>query len=101
MLPRKTFFRIALLVSILFCHSLVLGAYSVRADANVKALAISVSEANHLRLNQDAVFIDVRTARSWWRSSAKIEGAERGDPAGVGEWEPNYRKDQTLILYCS
>jgi hypothetical protein len=106
MFPRKTFFKITLCVCMLFCHGMILGTIPAKAnvrgaDANVQATAISVKEANLLRINQDVVTVDVRTARSWWRSSKKILGAERGDPAHVKEWEPNYTSGQKLILYCS
>ena len=106
MFPRKAFLKITLFVCVLFCHGLVLGvnpirANSIKADANVQATAISAKEAHNLRISQDAVIVDVRTARSWWRSSKKILGAERGDPARVKEWEPNYTPGQILILYCS
>lgn len=71
------------------------------ADNTKDGLTISVQEATRLVKNQNAVIIDVRTARNWWRSNAKILGADRGDPALVEKWEPKYAYEETLILYCS
>jgi hypothetical protein len=49
----------------------------------------------------DAVIIDVRTARTWWRSKHKIRLAIRENPSQVEEWAANYSKRQLLIFYCT
>ena len=98
MVTPKTIFKIALVFSMLFTS----GNNPVSGVDNTNdGLIISVKEAKRLRENQDIVIIDVRTARNWWRSNAKISGADRGDPALVKEWEPKYAHEKTLILYCS
>jgi len=51
--------------------------------------------------NPDLVILDVRTAHSWESSNLKIQGAIRRDPDAVYAWAHNYRKDQTIVLYCA
>jgi rhodanese-related sulfurtransferase len=62
---------------------------------------ISIQEANQVHGNSNVIFIDVRTAKSWWRSSAKIPDAIREQPDAVEQWAPKYDKNKTLILYCA
>lgn len=98
MLSPKTFLNISSVLCIVLCFG-----YSLESHAdNTRAVrTISVNEIDKLRNMQDIVIVDVRTARSWWRSSAKIPGAVRGDPTSVKAWEPKYAHDKILILYCS
>ena len=98
MLSLKTFFNIALVFSMMLCFFYSLASSSSNTP---NVLIISAKEAASLQNNQDIAIVDVRTARSWWRSNAKIRGADRGDPAIVKEWEPQYPHDKILILYCS
>lgn len=62
---------------------------------------ISIEQANQVYGNPDVIFIDVRTAASWWRSTSKIAQAIREDPKAVAQWAPKYAKSKTLILYCA
>lgn len=45
----------------------------------------------------DTVVIDVRHHRK----DGKIAGARLENPDKVEDWAANYRKDQTLVLYCA
>lgn len=47
------------------------------------------------------IVIDVRTKRDWDKSSFKIRGAVREDPADVASWSSKYPKDATIVLYCA
>ena len=95
---RKTIFCIALA----FIALLSLGAYfAAKKDNGIDVLAIPAEKALQLQNARNVVILDVRTARSWWRSNAKIAAAVRADPGSLKEWEPKYDRDKTLILYCS
>ncbi|MBL4901275.1 MAG: hypothetical protein JKY62_01315 [Desulfocapsa sp.] len=45
--------------------------------------------------------LDVRSGRDWSSSEFKIQGAIRAVASQIGEWSKNYKKDQTLVLYCA
>jgi hypothetical protein len=45
------------------------------------------------------VIIDVRTAKTWWRSRKKILNAVREEIGSVKQWAGKYPKDKTLIFY--
>ena len=69
--------------------------------ATIEVPRISIEQAKQLQDNPEVVFIDVRSAKSWWRSANKITHAVRENPSAVKQWAPKYTKDQTLILYCA
>ncbi len=69
--------------------------------ASVEVPRISVEQAKQMLANPDVVFIDVRTAKSWWRSPTKIENAVREELGALKQWEKKYAKHKTLIFYCS
>jgi hypothetical protein len=62
---------------------------------------ISIEQAKQIHDNPEVVFIDVRSAKSWWRSATQITHAVRENPSAVKQWAPKYTKDQTLIFYCA
>jgi rhodanese-related sulfurtransferase len=45
--------------------------------------------------------LDVRSGRDWSSSEFKIKGAVRAPGSEIAEWSKNYKKDQTLVLYCA
>lgn len=54
------------------------------------------------RLGEEGLLIlDVRASRDWASSGEMVAGAERVDPGQVDQWRDNYRKDSTIVLYCS
>ena len=67
--------------------------------ASVEVPRISVGRAKEMLANPDVVVIDVRTAKTWWRSSTKIENAVREEPGSLENWAEKYPKDKTLIFY--
>jgi rhodanese-related sulfurtransferase len=66
-----------------------------------QASRISIAEAVRLHRNSAAVFVDVRTGRSWETSAVKIAGALRQDPDAVEQWAGLYATEKTLVLYCT
>ena len=75
--------------------------WTTAGTVSIEVPRISIEQAKLLHGNPDVVFIDVRTAKSWWRSTAKIARAIREEPNAVKHWAPKYGKDKTLILYCA
>lgn len=74
---------------------------SAASAASVEVPRISVEQAKQMLANPDVVFIDVRTAKSWWRSPTKIANAVREELGALKRWAPKYARHQTLIFYCS
>ena len=69
--------------------------------ASVEVARISIERTKQMLANPDVVIIDVRTAKTWWRSAAKIENAVREEPGSLEGWAEKYPKDKTLIFYCT
>lgn len=69
--------------------------------AAIEVPRISIEQAKQIHDNPEVVFIDVRSAKSWWRSTTKITHAVRENPSAVKQWGSKYTKDQILIFYCS
>ena len=72
---------------------------SIAAEATPDVTRISIEDAKSAHTRMDVQFIDVRTARTWWKSGNKIEKATREDPSLVDEWAHKYNKKTTLIFY--
>lgn len=72
---------------------------SIAADVTPDVTRISIEDAQLAHTQSDVQFIDVRTARTWWKSGNKIEKATREDPSRVDEWAHKYNKKTTLIFY--
>ena len=85
---------IAVMAGMLFCRA------TASADA-VEVPRISVERAKQMVAAPDVVVIDVRTAKTWWRSPYKITNAIREEPGSVEQWAEKYPKNETLIFYCS
>lgn len=66
-----------------------------------QAPRISIEEALRLHRDAAAVFVDVRTGRSWETSAVKIAGAQRRDPNAVEQWAGLYATEKPLVLYCT
>ena len=85
---------IALMAGILFYRS------AASADS-IEVPRISIERVRQMLADPDVVIIDVRTAKTWWRSPSKIENAVREDPGSLEHWAENYPKDKSLIFYCT
>jgi len=85
---------IALMAGMLF------GRTMASADS-VEVPRISIERTKQMLGDADVVVIDVRTAKTWWRSPYKITNATREEPGSVEQWAEKYPKDKTLIFYCS
>jgi hypothetical protein len=62
---------------------------------------ITKEELKPILNDEGLVIIDVRSGRDWRSSEFKIPGAVRGDPRRFSDWEKDYSKGQTLVLYCA
>jgi hypothetical protein len=49
----------------------------------------------------DITIVDVRSINGWNRSDSKLPGAVREDPTDPVSWASQYKKDQSLVLYCA
>jgi hypothetical protein len=85
---------IALMVGILLCRTAV-------SAASIEVPRISIERTKQMFANPDVVIIDVRTAKTWWRSPTKIANAVREELGSVEQWAEKYPKDKTLIFYCT
>ena len=95
----RTLIAISGLLIILPCASARDGTLADAASIEVPRIAIE--QARRMHGSPDVIFIDVRTAKSWWRSTAKIARAIREEPDAVGLWSSKYGKNKILILYCA
>jgi hypothetical protein len=84
----------ALLAGILLCRPVV-------SAASIEVPRISIERTKQMLANPDVVIIDVRTAKTWWRSTTKIKNAVREEPGSLERWAEKYPKEKTLIFYCS
>lgn len=97
-LNKKRFTRRDTVAGIIFLLIFSSTDFSVAGnDENVPG--ISVHQVRQLLNNSDAIIIDVRKYRNWWRSSKKILSAVREDPSKVNQWAQKYPKDKSLIFY--
>ena len=72
---------------------------SVASAASIEVPLISVEQTKQMLGNPEVVIIDVRTAKTWWRSRTKILNAVREELGSVKKWAGKYPKDKTLIFY--
>ena len=72
---------------------------SVASAASIEVPRISVEQTKQMLGNPEVVIIDVRTAKTWWRSRTKILNAVREEFGSLKQWAGKYPKDKTLIFY--
>jgi hypothetical protein len=85
-------FIILLAVGIASCSTTALA-------ASIEVPRISVEQTKQMFADPEVVIIDVRTAKTWWRSPTKILNAVREELGSVEQWAGKYPKDKTLIFY--
>jgi hypothetical protein len=95
----RNVFAAALLIIVMAAGTL-LGPTAASA-ASIEVPRISIERTKQMLASSDVVVIDVRTAKTWWRSNAKIKTAVREEPGPPERWMQKYPKDKTLIFYCS
>jgi hypothetical protein len=83
-----------LLAGILLCRT-------AASATSIEVPRISIERTKQMLANPDVVIIDVRTAKTWWRSTSKIKNAVREEPGSLQRWAEKYPKNKTLIFYCS
>jgi len=98
MLLRKALGAIGFFFTLL---AAIAACFAMASAASVEVPRISVEKTKELLGSPDVVIIDVRTAKTWWRSPTKILSAVREEPGAVEKWAGKYPKDKILILYCS
>jgi hypothetical protein len=89
----------AVLITVLITGNL-LGSTAASA-ASIEVPRISIERTKQMLSNPDVVIIDVRTAKTWWRSTTKIKNAVREESGTLERWAEKYPKEKTLIFYCS
>jgi rhodanese-related sulfurtransferase len=62
---------------------------------------IELEELKGMLGSSGLLIVDVRTAKDWESSDAKIKGAVREDPKQVNERVSKYPKDKTIVFYCA
>jgi len=85
---------IVLLAGILLCRT-------AASAASIEVPRISIERTKQMLANPEVVIIDVRTAKTWWRSPNKIENAVREELGSLERWADKYPKNKTLIFYCT
>jgi len=72
---------------------------TVATAASIEVPRVSVEQTKQMLDHPEVVIIDVRTAKTWWRSRTKILNAVREDLGSLKQWAQKYPKDKTLIFY--
>jgi rhodanese-related sulfurtransferase len=49
----------------------------------------------------ELILLDVRTVRSWDKSTQEIKCSKRVDPDNISSWAGTLPKDKEIVLYCS
>ena len=73
--------------------------FRVASAASVEVPRISIEKTKEMLADPDVVIIDVRTAKTWWKSPTKILNAVREELGSVEQWAGKYPKEKTLIFY--
>ena len=89
----------AVLISVLMTGTLLVP--TAASAASIEVPRISIERTKQMLSNPDVVIVDVRTAKTWWRSTTKIKNAVREETGSLERWAEKYPKNKTLIFYCS
>ena len=73
--------------------------FRVASAASVEVPRISIAQTKKMLTDPGVVIIDVRTAKTWWKSPTKILNAVREELGSVEQWAGKYPKEKTLIFY--
>ena len=88
------------IAGIIILHLYVIApCFMMAAAASIEVPRISVEQTKEMLSDPEVVIIDVRTAKTWWKSPTKILNAVREELGSVEQWEGKYPKDKTLIFY--
>lgn len=96
MIRRNSFIAAGLIMAVL--AGIHLG-QEMASAASIEVPRISIERTKEMLTDPDVVIIDVRTAKTWWRSPGKIENAVREEPGSLKQWAGKYSKNKTLIFY--
>lgn len=95
----RNVFAAALLITVLLAGTLL--GLMVAPAASIEVPRITIERTKQMLTSADVAIIDVRTAKTWWRSPSKIENAVREEPGYPERWAEKYPKNKILIFYCS
>ena len=88
------------LTGFIILHVVVIAScFEVSSAASVEVPRISIEQTKKMIADPNVVIIDVRTAKTWWKSPTKILNAVREELGSVKQWAGKYPKDKTLIFY--
>ena len=73
--------------------------FTMVSAASIEVPRISIEETKEMLSDPEVVIIDVRTAKTWWKSPTKILNAVREELGSVEQWAGKYPKEKTLIFY--
>jgi len=62
---------------------------------------ITKEELKKKLCSSELIILDVRTARSWDKSTQKIKCSKRVDPNNISSWAGALPKDKEIVLYCT
>jgi hypothetical protein len=79
--------------------AVIASCFTVASAASIEVPRISVEQTKQMLGSPEVVIIDVRTAKTWWRSRTKILSAVREEIGSEKKWAGKYPKDKTLIFY--
>ena len=79
--------------------AVIASCFTVASAASIEVPRISVEQTKQMLGSPEVVLIDVRTAKTWWRSRTKILSAVREEIGSEKKWAGKYPKDKTLIFY--
>ena len=79
--------------------AVIASCFTVASAASIEVPLISVEQTKQMLGSPDVGIIDVRTAKTWWRSRTKILSAVREEIGSEKKWAGKYPKDKTLIFY--
>ncbi len=86
-------------ITAILVAGLLLAPFSMAIGKGVSL--INKEELKPILNDEDLVIIDIRSGRDWRSSEFKITGAVHGDPKRFSDWQKNFSKDRTLVLYCA
>ncbi len=93
-MKKAVYFAIGVYVAA-FCIVLVTPLYAGEVPR------ITKEELKKNLCTSELILLDVRTARSWDKSTQKIKCSKRVDPDNISSWAGTLPKDKEIVLYCT
>ena len=93
-MKKAVYFAIGVYVAA-FCIVLLKSSYAGEVPR------ITKEELKKNLCTSELIVLDVRTARSWDKSTQKIKCSKRVDPDNISSWAGTLPKDKEIVLYCT